>query len=86
MQPAATLKTAYASEGAKQFKWSLDRSTGQYRGLNECATMLFSDPERKVWFCVIPWRVEEGEVVSVGIPAETFAVTWAVAGAHQKAA
>lgn len=79
-------REAYASEGAKQFDSRWDRANGKWRGLNENATVLFSDPARTNWIAVVPWRVEEGETLSLGIPADTFTVTWAQASAQREAA
>ena len=76
---------AYAAEGAKQFRSSYD-ATGRARGLNENATVLFSDPERTNWIGVAPWHVEEGEVLHLAGQFAAFRVTWAQAASVARAA
>jgi hypothetical protein len=83
---STNLQTAYASEGAKQFDSRWDRVTGQWRGLNEPATMLFSDPARANWIAVVPWRIAEGEVLRLDGQFADFTVTWAQASAQARAA
>jgi hypothetical protein len=56
--------TAYAKAGA------YDPRTGK------TATKLYSDAARRRWFATAFETYHEGEIVSIGIPAKTYRVTW----------